>query len=169
MTESDFERYLKKLKLRESDLRGKRLVDCGCGYGAFVKTCLDIGLTDSVYGIDEYLETMPGYEDHFKTGDFFDPLPWDKLDYIFFVRSLFYDCFNEKQFAKLIGQLLERLKPAGEIRISPVEHLVGNSTSREVICAIVGVLDSYPCNYTLTPLPTPSERRTEKLLIIGRI
>ena len=122
----DFEKYLKGLNLNLEDLRGKRILDLGCGPGGFVKECTDRGLAE-VYGLDlnidpEKLEEK--YKNHFLKGDFKEELPLKDLDLIVSHGAVGPGRDREQDLIKIITRALESIKEDGEIRISPIHKVL---------------------------------------------
>lgn len=165
-------RYLYGLQLQPQALLDKRFVDCGCENGSFVEYCLDNGITESAYGIDLEIPkpTSIKNQTHFVQGNFLELLPWNDLDYIFFVRVLFNDYFNEQEFLELIEKLTTKLKPTGEIRIFPIDIIAENATDRELYPKLLKTLKASHLIYKFIPiemdLSPNGPRRTEKLLVI---
>lgn len=121
-----FDRYLEGLGLREEDLKGKKILDLGCGEGEFVKYCLKNGLTSEAYGLDINPENLPAeYGDHFSKKSFEELPPEKKFDLIVSVGALSNLIWGGKETGdvkKIVKNYLEALKDNGEIRIYPIQE-----------------------------------------------
>ncbi len=120
-----FKKYLKYLDLTENDLKGKRILDLGCGKeGNFVKTCIENGITADIFGLDSEIEPDKldeKYKKHFLKADFEKEIPAGNYDYITAVAAV----GLSPEIKKVISHSLKALKEAGEIRISPVYNVPG--------------------------------------------
>ena len=172
VVQGTFNRYLYGLRLHPQNLANKRFVDCGCGNGIFVAHCLKNGITASAYGIDINLSTLKietAYRDYFVQGTFQDYLPWDQLDYILFIHSLFYQDYNKHDFVKMLDKMLKQLKPTGEIRIYPLEYITKNAGDRRLHASVIKALKSRHFKFNLVPIEMnhlKSGLRVAELLII---
>lgn len=120
-----FLRYLKGLDLSVEDIKGKRILDLGCGEGEFVKECFDKGISDQVYGLDIELDLKEmeyRYRAHFIDGDFEQKFPMASLDLVVSVGAV--EAPSEGKITrnplKTLKLALDALKPSGEIRIYPM-------------------------------------------------
>ncbi len=124
--EATFKRYLKSLLLAQNNLKDKRLLDLGCGEGEFVEICLEKGLTSEVYGQDVFPfneKDEEKYKEHFIKKNFYKSIPLNDFDYIFALGSIRVPHSKklEKDFKKLLTDLMDSLKDRGEVRIFPIE------------------------------------------------
>jgi len=123
--EKDLKRYLEKLDLSIEELKGKRILDLGCGDGNFVKECLDKKITEDAFGFDYRIEpeAVPSeYRGHLIRADFEEEFPMKTFDLIEAFASLEAPSFigEKKNPKKSLLFALEALKEDGEIRIFPV-------------------------------------------------
>lgn len=140
----DWNRYKDFLRLTEKQLKGKKILDLGCGKeGTVIKYLIEREITSEAYGVDlEIDESLlePKYKSHLFRGDFneeatFQNLPVKNFDYIFIVGALlilnyipeeelptlaatYQMVINEIKI--LIKNCLSVLSKDGEIRIYPV-------------------------------------------------
>lgn len=126
--EDSFRDYEESIGLHEDDLRGKRILDLGCGRGGFVEYLIAKGITAEAYGIDMAPEnsTEDIFKNHFFKGNIEQDLPVHNLDYIVSRYSMFhewkgYDGSKDVMNLPLvIEKSLNSLNEDGEIRISGV-------------------------------------------------
>lgn len=128
--EETFTRYLEGLKLNEKDLRGKKVLDLGCGKEAnFVKLLIKKNITPEAYGIDLQVEESileEGFKNHIIKANFEEDFPIKNVDYIISVGAVSNgiwageEIMNVKQ---IIKNSLASLKPEGEIRIYPYQEV----------------------------------------------
>src|SRR5680860_178195 len=122
-----FARYLVSIDLREDDLKGKRILDLGCGEdGEFVKSCIDKGISEDCYGLD--LEIDPQkyaekYKGHLFNSNFEEEFPVNNFDYIFSCGAVMgpSEETDQRDPKKTILVALSSLKDDGEIRIYPIK------------------------------------------------
>lgn len=161
-----FERYLKGLGLNPEDLKGKRILDLGCGEeGEFVKDCLDRELAE-VYGLDLNIkpETIEEkYRNHFFEGSFEEEFPLKNLDLVVSVGAVEAPS-NEDELDKIdprktLNSALKSIKENGEIRIyairkaPPESELKGVEFSRKKWLEILDDLSSQGLvGYELRPI-----------------
>lgn len=123
--------YLSYLDLNEEQLKGKRILDLGCGSdGHFIRYLLQNGITSKAYGLDlEIDENLiePEYRTHFYQGDYREEFPVKDLDYIISRAAISTEFlgskFMEEKFnivKDIISNCLAALKEDGEIRFSPI-------------------------------------------------
>jgi len=182
----DLKRYLAGLDLTEEELKGKKILDLGCGDGNFIKECLDKKITEDVFGFDYRIkkEAVPSnYRGHLLYADFEKgPFPTRDFDLIISFAAVEAPSFSgEKKFPKktLIFSL-EALKEIGEIRIFPIRKshpqsgLLGIEYSRRVWAEILKELESAKgIKWTITPIDIKSSGRNkdvwlEELLVIRK-
>ena len=123
----DLKRYLEKLKLTEDDLRGKRILDLGCGEGNFVKECIDKKITNDIFGIDILIEpeaVQSEYRGHLIKADFEEEFPIKGFDPIVSYAGVEAPSFKgeQKHPKRTLYFALKALKNNGEIRIFPIRR-----------------------------------------------
>lgn len=113
-----YERYLHDLDLQEEDLRGKRVVDLGCGESAtFVHGLVEKGITQEAYGFDRDVENMA----HTMRHDYTKKFPVEDIDIAISEGSLTSIMYTKPDVVeKVINNALDALKENGEIRVYPV-------------------------------------------------
>jgi len=131
-SEEDFiiRRYLNHFQFTEEDLKNKKILDVGCGLGAFIRYCSDKNITPDAYGFDSELNSKLAkgkYKNHLVKGDYTKKIPFQdkKFDYILAYSSLeglFLEKDNEEA-KKVFESLLALLKDEGEIRVYPLRKL----------------------------------------------
>lgn len=122
-----FQRYLKGLDLNLEDLKGKRILDLGCGEeGEFVEYCLDRDLAE-VYGLDLSIkpETIEKkYRNYLFKGSFEEELPVKNLDLAISFGAIEApsnkDELDKMDPRKTLNSVLKSIKENGEIRIYPI-------------------------------------------------
>ncbi len=161
--ELDFKRYLRALNIDFEKLKGKKILDLGCGEGGFVKKCVDKGIKE-VYGLDKKVNPESfekRYKNHFLKGDFEKELPIRDFDYIFSVGAVFapVEKSEKRNPPKTLLFALEALKKNGEIRIYPIckappkSNLKGIEYSRKRWEEILKDLSkNKEINYVLQPI-----------------
>mgnify|MGYP001156268693 CR=1 FL=1 len=125
LKEKDLKRYLEKLKLREENLKRKRILDLGCGEGNFIKECMDKKISEDVFGIDYRIEpeAVPSeYRGHLIRADFEEEFPIKGFDLIVSYAGVEAPSYEkEKKYPKkTLLFVLNVLKENGEIRIFPI-------------------------------------------------
>jgi len=125
-----FQRYLKGLDLTEEMLRGKRILDLGCGdEGEFIQECLNKNLTEEIYGLDVEIdpeEDEEGLGQHLIRGDFEQELPIGENDLIISVGAVeapWSEDSTQTNPEKTIREALKAIKDDGEIRIWSVRKM----------------------------------------------
>jgi SAM-dependent methyltransferase len=123
LRERTFKRYVKGLGLSEDDLRGKRVLDLGCGNGEFVQYLIERGITREAYGIDLAIDEAT-IEDRFKPylikGNFEENFPVQNIDYVVSVGAVSSGVrYGEEimNIRRIIENSLKSLNENGEIRI----------------------------------------------------
>ncbi len=117
-----FDRYMKGLNLSIEDLKDKIIIDLGSGDGEFVEECLDRGISEKIYGIDEKAPyDREKYAGNFFKGNFQKSLPVKEADYAVSVGAI--SAFAEDlDLEKISKNALEAIKKGGEIRIYPIQR-----------------------------------------------
>lgn len=142
--EKDWERYKDFLGLTEEQLKGKKILDLGCGEeGNVIKYLIERGITSEAYGVDLEIDESslePKYKLYLIRGDFneettFQNLTVKNFDYIFIVGALGILSYALEEGSPtlaatqqmiinkikiLIKNCLSVLSENGEIRIYPV-------------------------------------------------
>lgn len=178
-----FERYLKGLGLKLEDLRGKSILDLGCGEGSFVKECLDKGITNKIYGLDLRINPKifgKKYENHFFQGNFEQEFPVGNLDLIISLAGVEAPTNEEdkRNIERALRQALNAIKKDGEIRIYPLRKappgsgLKGIEFARRKWEEVLEILSS-EIDYKLIPIDIKVSGKKpdvwlEEVLIIRR-
>lgn len=127
------ERYLFLLRhfvFTEDDLRGKKILDVGCGDGSFVRGLLHGGVTPHAYGID--IDTRDAVADPFAAGhilktSYLEPFPVSGCDVVIAhaIPDINMVGLGGENYTKKTNTILEHmassLKPGGEIRLGPIQ------------------------------------------------
>lgn len=115
--------YLNSLNITENDLKGKSILDLGCGFaGLFVQYLVDHKITDKVLGVDLNLheeKVEERFRNNLVKGDLAGDLPMENADYIFSVGAVSMVAHFENK-DKIIKKWIENLANGGEIRIYPI-------------------------------------------------
>jgi len=122
MRERQFADYIQKLELSEGTLRGKKVLDLGCGDGKFVEYLLEKGITDKAYGVDMQLDETSvddKFKPHFIRGNFEEDLPLENADYMVSLGAVS-AIGSAKNKEAVLEKWLENLQEGGEIRIYPI-------------------------------------------------
>ncbi|MHC4397925.1 MAG: methyltransferase domain-containing protein, partial [Planctomycetota bacterium] len=124
--ESTYQRHLKSLNLTAEKLQDKKVLDIGCGEeGYFVKSLIDEGVTDDVYGLDMRKVEDPDdrYKRHFIQGDMLQEIPVKDCDLAVSVGAMTVTKFSESKSSirTMIKNTLGAVKPGGEARIFPLQ------------------------------------------------
>jgi hypothetical protein len=138
--EITYRRYLSGLRLDESELRDKVILDLGSGDGEFVKYCIDKGITPNAYGIEGRLadENIPMEEatpeqvkvderhrKNFFAQNYGEELPVHNADYVVSMASVTNMDWDGEEWAdvvKVLQNSLVALKKSGEIRLWPIQE-----------------------------------------------
>lgn len=123
--------YLSYLALKEEQLKGKRILDLGCGSdGYFIRYLLKYGITSEAYGLDLGIDEKliePEHLGHFYQGEYRGEFPVKDLDYIISRAAVSKDLlgseFMKEKFnivKNIISNCLAVLKEDEEIRFSPI-------------------------------------------------
>lgn len=127
LREETFNRYLKGLGLSEDDIRGKKILDLGCGEAEFIDSCISKGLTQEAYGMD--LEVRDDLENTHQgriiRGSYENTLPIHGIDYIVSVGSVSNAVWGGEtsmDIKKIIDNAVSSLKEKGEFRIYPIQQ-----------------------------------------------
>ena len=132
-----FDWYEKQLGLSEKELRGKRVMDLGCGEGDFIKHLISKGITRDAYGVDIELDSAEKeFEGHFFQQPSEEDLPVKDLDYIVASRSIWHDWKwtngHIMDVEKVLDKSLSALKKGGEMRIYPIEESAVSNLDDEI-------------------------------------
>ncbi len=128
LRERTFQRYMEGLGLSEESLRGKKVLDLGCGEGEFVKYLIEKGITSEAYGIDINLDENAiedKFKKHLRRGNFEEDLPVQNVDYIVSVGAVSNGVWAGEEvmdIRKIVEKSLASLKNDGEIRIYPLQE-----------------------------------------------
>jgi len=130
--EPTFDRYLRALNLDKDELKGKRIIDLGCGDAEFVKTCIEEGITNDVYGIDITLPDTSdaGLEKHLIKASFKDPISIKDANYIVSVGSLsnyVWGGEDPDNIKDICLTIMNSLDKDGEFRIWPIQQVAPDS------------------------------------------
>jgi SAM-dependent methyltransferase len=148
--ERTFSRYLKGLDFKEEDLKGKSILDLGCGEdGEFIQECLKRGIGEKFLGVDSRIDDNIENKEHFIKGDY-NNLPFtenDKFDYIFSVGAVG-SCGEEESFKETLKEAIKFIKDDGELKFYPLlkaspeteENLAGIFESEEKMQEILKTL-----------------------------
>lgn len=123
-----FQRYVKGLGLNEESLKGKRILDLGCGKGEFIQYLIKQGITSEAYGIDAKIDKITikdRFKKHFIKGNFEESLPVKNVDYVVSVGAVSNGIWNGKEvmnIRRVIENSLLSLNENGEIRIYPIQE-----------------------------------------------
>jgi SAM-dependent methyltransferase len=123
-----FERYIKGLGLSEESLRGKRILDLGCGSGEFVQYLIENGITLEAYGIDMMLDESAiedKFKKHFIKGNFEKDFPVKGVDYVISVGAVSNGIWGGEEvmdIRRIIKNSVDSLNENGEIRIYPLQE-----------------------------------------------
>ncbi|MBD3244778.1 MAG: methyltransferase domain-containing protein [Candidatus Moranbacteria bacterium] len=155
-----FGRYVQDLNLDLEQLRGKKILDLGCGGGEFVVECIKRGITKDIYGFDLELEGLAlneKYKHHFRTANFNDDFPFNNCDYIISYGAVFLD--DKENWIKILNNALKSLKDEGEIRIFPIKKagpdsdLEGIKKEEEVTKRVLsGLENDWAMEWELKPI-----------------
>lgn len=130
--------FVQKTGWSLDDLRGKLVLDAGCGMGRFAEVCADAGAevhavdlstaVDAAFGNLGHLAPV-----HFYQADILDlPFPSDSFDFIYSIGVLHHTPSTKTAFMKLAPLL----KPGGAIAIwvysSKLKALVGSEILRRI-------------------------------------
>ena len=123
-----YQRYLKAFDLKERDLRGKSILDLGCGEEAeFVKELIEKGVSDKIYGLDRKINLENAdaqLKNHLFEKNYFGELPVKDLDLIVTLASIpepIEPIETGRELTKVaIENALEALQERGELRIYPI-------------------------------------------------
>lgn len=133
--EETFNRYLNALEISQEDLKGKKVLDVGCGNGDFVISCLEKGITDEVYGLDSNPKgdaRDPKYRSHFFYKDFSNVFPIENLDYVVSVGAIslyLYDKELQVDIEEAIKSSIRSVNENGEVRIWPIKKFIQGTDS----------------------------------------
>jgi len=126
--ELTFKRYLESLDLDLEKLKGKKILDLGCGEeGEFVVKAREKGL--DVWGLDLKInkEKIPSqYRKYFIKGDYF-LLPTREFDMILALGSVWPLVSEGSEFRRVLENCTQALKENGEIRIFPIGQVSPDS------------------------------------------
>lgn len=127
--EETFKRYLEVLNISEENLKGKKILDIGCGEEAeFVKRCLNENITQEIYGLDMLEIDTSGVQDDYKKnllkGDVAEKLPVNELDYVLSVgvplAPISEKEMSHSRLEETIENSIEALNKNGEARFYPI-------------------------------------------------
>lgn len=122
-TERSRSRFLHETLWDEKKLKGKVVLDAGCGSGRFSEIALTLGANliaiDYSSAVDAASENLTSENLLVAQGDLADlPLPSNSLDYVYCIGVL----QHTKAPEKIVGELLRCLKPGGEITLTFYEN-----------------------------------------------
>ncbi|MFH1193049.1 MAG: class I SAM-dependent methyltransferase [Candidatus Jorgensenbacteria bacterium] len=124
-----FHRYLEGLGLDENALRGKKILDLGCGEeGEFVKHCLERGITAEAYGVDAQADesAVPdNLKGHILKGYFENEAPIRDADYVISVGAISNSIWGGEEqgdTAKILERAVAAMKEGGEVRMYPMQE-----------------------------------------------
>ncbi len=128
LRERTFKRYIEGLGLSEESLRGKKVLDLGCGEGEFIKFLIEKDITPEAYGIDVKIDKTiieDKFKKHLIRGNFEEDLPVQNVDYIVSVGAVSNAIWSGKEvmnIKRILEKSLASLKKDGEIRIYPIQE-----------------------------------------------
>jgi len=117
------DRFLHETLWDESQLKGKLVLDAGCGSGRFSEIALKLGARliaiDYSSAVDAASQNLSSDNLLIAQGDLADlPLPSDSLDFVYCIGVLQHTKWPEK----IVAELLRCLKPGGEITLTFYEN-----------------------------------------------
>lgn len=122
-TDRSRDRFLHETLWDESQLRGKLVLDAGCGSGRFSEIALDLGARlvaiDYSSAVDAASENLNSENLLIAQGDLAElPIPNESLDFVYCIGVL----QHTKEPGKIVAELLRCLKPGGEITLTFYEN-----------------------------------------------
>ena len=122
-TDRSRNRFLRETLWDEGQLRGKLVLDAGCGSGRFSEIALSLGAKliaiDYSTAVDAASENLPSSNLLIAQGDLAElPIPNESLDFVYCIGVL----QHTKEPGKIIAELLRCLKPSGEITLTFYEN-----------------------------------------------
>ncbi len=176
--EDEYKKYQKGLGITFEDLKGKQVVDIGCGESAlFVRSALEHGL-NNVTGVDmsftqETLadEKLRSHLVQVKV----ENLPFRDVDLIVSYAAI--ATYPGIDRPRAFGSMASAIKPGGEIRIYPIpksETLEGIQRNREsIMAALLGLsADDFDMQFIPVEEKTTPDQQTytnERLIIRKKI
>jgi SAM-dependent methyltransferase len=121
-----FIQSLHNLGLKKEDLKDKRVLDLGCGDGAFVQELINKNITKKAFGIDLNIDNnliKEEIKDHFFQEDFQKEFPIKDVDYVLSNGAVSLGISFEGEsmnMDKIIENSISAIKENGEIRIGPI-------------------------------------------------
>ena len=117
------DRFIHETLWDESQLRGKLVLDAGCGSGRFSEIALDLGARlvaiDYSSAVDAASENLNSENLLIAQGDLAElPIPNESLDFVYCIGVL----QHTKEPGKIVAELLRCLKPGGEITLTFYEN-----------------------------------------------
>ena len=117
------DRFLYETLWDESRLKGKLVLDAGCGSGRFSEIALNLGARliaiDYSSAVDAASQNLSSDSLLIAQGDLADlPLPGESLDFVYCIGVL----QHTKSPEKIVAELLRCLKPGGEITLTFYEN-----------------------------------------------
>ena len=117
------DRFLHETLWDESQLKGKLVLDAGCGSGRFSEIALNLGARliaiDYSSAVDAASQNLSSDSLLIAQGDLADlPLPNESLDFVYCIGVLQHTKWPEK----IVAELLRCLKPGGEITLTFYEN-----------------------------------------------
>ena len=122
-TDRSQNRFLHETLWDETKLRGKLVLDAGCGSGRFSEIALSLGATliavDYSSAVDAASENLTSHNLIIAQGDLAElPIPSESLDFIYCIGVL----QHTKQPGKILAELIRCLKPGGEMTLTFYEN-----------------------------------------------
>jgi len=161
--------FVQKTGWSPATLRGKRVLDAGCGMGRFAEVCADAGA--EVYAVDLSVAVNAAYRNlghrpniHIYQADIMNlPFPERSFDFIYSIGVLHHTPNTRVAFLRL----LPLLKPGGTIAIwvygRQLKWLIGSEILRVVTPALPKAWLLYACRVSI-PL-----YRVHRIPVLGRI
>jgi SAM-dependent methyltransferase len=117
------DRFIHETLWDESQLRGKLVLDAGCGSGRFSEIALNLGAQlvaiDYSSAVDAASENLNSENLLIVQGDLTElPIPTESLDFVYCIGVL----QHTKEPDKIVAELLRCLKPGGEITLTFYEN-----------------------------------------------
>ena len=170
-----YEGYLRRLDLNEEYLKGKKILDLGCWKGSFVRTCLDQGIVQEVYGMDRELQgeaLSEKYAGHFFDGDIRIEMPVTNVD-LAVIKAALHMLLGEsgiEETAKFLSKVLDVLSQSGEVRIGPItQKLIGKypDDQREIVQMLEILSQNRNIKYEFIPVDISAwERKDTKERVV---
>jgi len=134
------------------DLKGKSIVELGCGTGSFLKTCimkgasfaLGIDINEAMiktggHAVDHQIPVSSGL--HFIIGDCFEPIQANLGQFDFVTcQFVLHDCSNKENLLIFLKNVSSLLKPGGKVFIGMCPYFANTTEDQETIANLCGYL-----------------------------